>query len=158
MGVIPIGAHLFVFYFGIISAITPPVAGAAYAAAPIAKTGPMGIGFTACRLGIAAFILPYMWVYGPALLLIGDPLTVTWAAITSTIGIAGCAMGIQGFVFRPTSILERIALLAGALLLIKPGWVTDIIGLGLLVPVLLHQGLLGKLARLGKRHPAATAG
>jgi TRAP transporter 4TM/12TM fusion protein len=158
MGVIPIAAHLFVFYFGIISAITPPVAGAAYAAAPIAKTGPMGIGFTACRLGIAAFILPYMWVYGPALLLIGDPLTVTWAAITSTIGIAGCAMGIQGFVFRPASTLERIALLVGALLLIKPGWVTDIIGLGLLVPVLLHQGLLGKLARLGKRRPAATGG
>ena len=158
MGVIPIAAHLFVFYFGIISAITPPVAGAAYAAAPIAKTGPMGIGFTACRLGIAAFILPYMWVYGPALLLIGDPLTVAWAAITSTIGIAACAAALQGYVFRPTSKLERIPLLIGALLLIKPGWITDVIGLGLIIPVLLHQGLLGKLARLGKRRPSPAAG
>jgi TRAP transporter 4TM/12TM fusion protein len=156
MGVIPIGAHLFVFYFGIISAITPPVAGAAYAAAPIAKTGPMGIGFTACRLGIAAFILPYMWIYGPALLLIGEPLTVIWAAVTSTIGIAACAAGIQGYIFRPTSTLERIMLLISSLLLIKPGWITDVIGLGLLVPILLHQGLLGKLAGLRKRQPSVA--
>jgi TRAP-type uncharacterized transport system fused permease subunit len=156
MGVLPIGAHLFVFYFGIISAITPPVAGAAYAAAPIAKTGPMGIGFTACRLGIAAFILPYMWIYGPALLWIGDPLEVIWAAITSTLGIAACAAGVQGYVFRPTRILERAILLIAALLLIKPGWITDAIGLGLLVPVLLNQGLLGKLAGLRNRHPSAA--
>jgi TRAP transporter 4TM/12TM fusion protein len=145
LGVLPIGAHLFVFYFGIISAITPPVAGAAYAASAIAKAGPMKIGFTACRLGIAAFILPYMWIYGPALLLIGDPFEVIWAIITSTIGIAACAAGVQGYVFRPTRILERVILLIAAMLLIKPGWITDVIGLGLLVPVLLNQGLLGKL-------------
>lgn len=145
LGVLPIGAHLFVFYFGIISAITPPVAGAAYAASAIAKAGPMRIGFTACRLGIAAFILPYMWIYGPALLLIGDPFEVIWAIITSTIGIAACAAGIQGYIFRPATILERIMLLIASLLLIKPGWITDVFGMGLLVPVLLNQGLLGKL-------------
>lgn len=145
LGVLPIGAHLFVFYFGIISAITPPVAGAAYAASGIAKAGPMKIGFTACRLGVAAFILPYMWIYGPALLLIGEPLTVIWAVFTSTIGIAACAAGIQGYIFRPATILERIMLLIASLLLIKPGWITDVIGMGLLVPVLLNQGLLGKL-------------
>ena len=145
LGVLPIGAHLFVFYFGIISAITPPVAGAAYAASAIAKAGPMKIGFTACRLGVAAFILPYMWIYGPALLLIGDPFEVIWAIITSTIGIAACAAGIQGYIFRPATILERIMLLIASLLLIKPGWITDVIGMGLLVPVLLNQGLLGKL-------------
>ncbi|MCJ7495882.1 MAG: TRAP transporter permease [Deltaproteobacteria bacterium] len=156
LGVLPIGAHLFVFYFGIISAITPPVAGAAYAASAIAKAGPMRIGFTACRLGIAAFILPYLWIYGPALLLIGDPFEVIWAVITSTIGIAACAAGVQGYVFRPTRILERVTLLIAAMLLIKPGWITDVIGLGLLVPVLLNQGLLGKLAGLRKRHPSAA--
>jgi TRAP-type uncharacterized transport system fused permease subunit len=145
LGVLPIGAHLFVFYFGIISAITPPVAGAAYAASAIAKAGPMKIGFTACRLGVAAFILPYMWIYGPALLLIGDPFEVIWAIITSTIGIAACAAGIQGYIFRRATILERIMLLIASLLLIKPGWITDVIGMGLLVPVLLNQGLLGKL-------------
>lgn len=151
VGVLPIGAHLFVFYFGIISAITPPVAGAAFAAAPIAGTGPMGIAFTACRLGIAAFILPYMWIYGPALLLIGEPLTVIFVVITSTIGIAACAMGIQGYLFRPISTLERGMLLVASLLLIKPGWITDIIGLGLLIPVLINQGLLGKIAGLMKK-------
>lgn len=159
VGVLPIGAHLFVFYFGIISAITPPVAGAAFAAAPIAGVGPMGIAFTACRLGIAAFILPYMWVYGPALLLIGEPLTVIFVVITSTLGIAACAMGIQGYLFRPISKLERGMLLAASLLLIKPGWITDIIGLGLLIPVLINQGLLGKLAGLMKKpQPSGSMG
>ena len=152
LGVLPIGAHLFVFYFGIISAITPPVAGAAYAASGIAKAGPMKIGFTACRLGVAAFILPYMWIYGPALLLIGDPISVIWAVFTSTIGIAACAAGIQGYVFRPANWLERIVLLVAAMLLINPGWITDAIGLGLLTPVLLNQGLLGKL-KAWKKQP-----
>ena len=155
MGVLPISAHLFVFYFGIISAITPPVAGAAYAAAPLAGTGPMGIGFTACRLGIAAFILPYMWIYGPALLLIGDPLSVVLAAVTSSVGIAACAAGIQGYLFRPASVLERVMLLTASFLLIKPGWVTDVIGLGLLIPVLISQGLLAKIARRNK-HPQSA--
>jgi len=151
LGVLPIGAHLFVFYFGIISAITPPVAGAAYAASGIAKAGPMKIGFTACRLGMAAFILPYMWIYGPSLLLIGDPLSVIWAVFTSTIGIATCAAAIQGYVFRPANWLERIVLLVAAILLIKPGWITDAVGLGLLTPVLLNQGLIGKLGGLKKK-------
>lgn len=157
MGVLPIGAHLFVFYFGIISAITPPVAGAAYAASGIAKAGPMQIGFTACRLGVAAFILPYMWIYGPNLLLIGDPAEVIWSVITSTIGVTACAWGVQGYVFRSTNWLERILLLAASMLLIKPGWITDVIGLGLLTPVLLKQGLLRKLAGLKKQtRPART--
>jgi TRAP-type uncharacterized transport system fused permease subunit len=150
LGVLPIGAHLFVFYFGIISAITPPVAGAAYAASGIARAGPMKIGFTACRLGVAAFILPYMWIYGPPLLLIGEPGTVLWAVITSTIGVTACACGIQGYIFRRASRLERVLLLIASLLLIKPGWVTDVIGLGLLIPVLIAQGLLAKLARWSK--------
>ncbi|MBU1208496.1 MAG: TRAP transporter permease [Proteobacteria bacterium] len=139
IGIIPIAAHLFVFYFGIISAITPPVAGAAYAAAPIAGVGPMKIGFTACRLGIAAFILPYMWVYGSALLLIGEPLKVALGVVTSVIGIAACACAIQGYLLRPVSMLERILLLMAALFLIKPGWITDGIGLALLIPVIIHQ-------------------
>jgi TRAP transporter 4TM/12TM fusion protein len=139
MGVMPIAAHLFVFYFGIISAITPPVAGAAYAAAPLAGVGPMKIGFTACRLGIAAFILPYMWVYGPALLLIGEPLKVALGVVTSVIGIAACACAVQGYMLHRLSVLERILLMIAALLLIKPGWITDGIGLALLLPVIIHQ-------------------
>ena len=110
----------------------------------------MQIGFTACRLGVAAFILPYMWIYGPSLLLIGDPGEVIWAVITSTMGITACAWGVQGYVLRPTNWWERIMLLTASLLLIKPGWITDVIGLGLLLPVLLRQGLLNKLAGLRK--------
>lgn len=156
MGVIPIAAHLFVFYFGIISAITPPVAGAAYAASPIAGVEPMKIGFTACRLGIAAFILPYMWIYGPSLLILGDLWSITLAAITSSIGVAACAAGIQGYIFRPASMLERVLLLIASLLLIKPGWVTDSIGLALLVPVLITQGFFAKLAHWRKQFQPAV--
>jgi len=134
MGVIPIAAHLFVFYFGIISAITPPVAGAAYAASPIAGVEPMKIGFTACRLGIAAFIVPYMWIYGPELLLIGEAGNLILVVITSTIGVMACACAIQGYGLVRLNIFERGLLALAALLLIKPGWLTDVLGLGILIP------------------------
>lgn len=147
MGVMPIAAHLFVFYFGIISAITPPVAGAAYAASPIAGVEPMKIGFTACRLGAAAFILPYIWVYGPPLLLMGNITEIIGCAITSVIGVGAFACGLQGFLLRPTSLLERVFLVGSALLLIKPGLLTDFLGFGLLIPVMVKQGLM---ARSGK--------
>lgn len=134
MGIIPIAAHLFVFYFGIISAITPPVAGAAYAASPIAGVEPMKIGFTACRLGITAFIVPYMWIYGPELLLIGQVENLGLVTVTSTVGVAAFACAIQGYALAPLNFFERGLLMMAALLLIKPGWFTDLIGVVILVP------------------------
>jgi TRAP transporter 4TM/12TM fusion protein len=134
-GVPLISAHLFVFYFGCLSAITPPVAVAAYAAAAIAGANPMQTGFTAWRLGLTAFIVPYMFVYGPALLMIGTPLEIVTAGASATAGVLLFAAGIQGFVLTRTNILERAGLLAAAPLLIKPGWTTDLIGLTLALVV-----------------------
>ena len=134
LGAIPIAAHLFVFYFACISAITPPVALAAYAGAAIAKAHPNKVGFTAMKLGIAAFIAPYMFIFNPAMLLIGSPLEVIEVAVTSLLGTFALACSMQGWLMgRAIPFALRIPLIAGAILLIKPGIYTDLAGIGLLI-------------------------
>lgn len=134
LGAIPIAAHLFVFYFACISAITPPVALAAYAGAAIANAHPNKVGFTAMKLGVAAFIAPYMFIFSPALLFIGSLFDVIEASITALLGTFALACGMQGWLIgRAIPFLLRIPLIAGALLLIKPGIYTDIAGIGLLI-------------------------
>jgi TRAP transporter 4TM/12TM fusion protein len=129
LGLPPLGAHLFIFYFSCISAITPPVAVAAYVAAGIARANPVLVGFTACRLALAAFIVPYMFIFGPSLLFEGNLPSVIWAALTAIIGVTALAAGAERwFMGKPTSWLQTILLLAAALLLIKPGLTTDVIG------------------------------
>jgi TRAP transporter 4TM/12TM fusion protein len=133
LGLPPLGAHLFIFYFSCLSAITPPVAVAAYVAAGIARANPVQVGFTSVRLGIAAFIVPYMFVYGPALLLKDELSSVFWAAFTAIIGIVALAAAMERwFLGKGTSWFQTGLLLAAALLLIKPGLTTDLIGFGLL--------------------------
>lgn len=133
LGLPPLGAHLFIFYFSCLSAITPPVAVAAYVAAGIARANPVQVGFTSVRLGIAAFIVPYMFVYGPALLLKDVFSSVLWAAFTAIIGIVALAAAMERwFLGQGTSWFQTGLLLAAALLLIKPGLTTDLIGFGLL--------------------------
>ncbi len=132
LGLSPMAAHLFIFYFSCISAITPPVAVAAYVAAGIARANPIRVGFTACRLGLAAFIVPYMFVFGPPLLLKGGFGSVIWAVLTACMGVVALAAGAERwFMGRPTSWLQTGLLLAAALLLIKPGLTTDMIGFGI---------------------------
>ena len=133
LGLPPLPAHLFIFYFSCVSAITPPVAVAAYVAAGIARANPVRVGFTACRLGLAAFIVPYMFVYGPALLLKGEPSSVLWATLTATIGVIALAAGAERwFLGKATSWFQTGLLLTAALLLIKPGLTTDLVGFGFL--------------------------
>lgn len=129
MQIAPIAAHLFVFYFGCISAITPPVAVAAYAGAAIAGSDPMRTGYTAWRLGLAAFIVPFMFIYGPALNMMGDYLEILLASLTAFLGVSFLAASTQGFVLLSLNRWERVLLLGAALLMIKPGWLTDLIGL-----------------------------
>jgi TRAP transporter 4TM/12TM fusion protein len=129
LGVLPIAAHLYIFYFGMLCMVTPPVAFASYAAAGIAKADPMKTGFTAWRFALAGFLLPYMFVYNQSLLLMGSPLSIITAVFTSCIGIICLAAGIIGYLLKETNVPERIILLVAAILLIKPGWITDVIGL-----------------------------
>ena len=136
LGVTPIAAHLFVFYFGIVADITPPVAIAAYAAAAIAKADPIATGITAARLAIAAFIVPYFFIYNPYLLLLHNdvPHTVI-AVVTALVGIYAIASAVAGHWRLALKPLERVLLFIAALALLDPGFVTDAIGLALMVIV-----------------------
>jgi TRAP transporter 4TM/12TM fusion protein len=128
-GVSPLAAHLFIFYFGMLCMVTPPVSFAAYAGAAIAEADPMKTGFAAWTFALAGFLLPYMFVYNESLLLIGSPLKIIPAVATSLIGIICLGAAIIGYLRRTTRLYERLLLFAAAFFLIKPGWTTDLIGL-----------------------------
>ena len=141
MGLPAVSAHFFVFYFGIVADITPPVALAAYAGSAIAKSNPMKTGVNATKLAIAAFIVPYMFAFSPALLFDGAPgvLTVLQIALTAMVGIFGVSSALEGYIFKEMPWWQRIASAVGGLALIYPGLVTDLVGLGLIAIVLLVQ-------------------
>ena len=141
LGVPLIAAHLFVFYFAIISAITPPVAMAVYAAAGIGGSNLWRTGLEAVRIGATGFIIPFMFVYGPSLLMIGSIGTIITTIISSSIGVVALSAGLMGWFLKEATYLERAMLVAGALLLIKPGLYTDVIGLVLLIIVIVIQKL-----------------
>ena len=141
MGLPAVSAHFFVFYFGIVADITPPVALAAYAGSAIAKSNPMKTGVNATKLAIAAFIVPYMFAFSPALLFDGAPgvLTVLQIALTAMVGIFGVSSALEGYIFKEMPWWQRIASAVGGLALIYPGLVTDLVGLGLIAIMLLVQ-------------------
>jgi len=139
LGVRPISAHLYCFYFGAISAITPPVCLAAFAASAISGAKPMETGWVAVRLGIVAFIIPYMWVYEPAFLAIGSLPLITWVFLTGLCGVWMLAAGIEGWMLRRISIPERTVCIVAAVILIVPGTVSDIIGIALAGLLLIVQ-------------------
>jgi TRAP-type uncharacterized transport system fused permease subunit len=129
LGIPPLAAHLFLFYFACISSITPPVALAAYAAAGVAGASMVSVGITAVRLGIIGFIIPFMFVYSPSLLLSGPNLEILMACTTATIGIIALGLGFERWLWGSLNMGMTGGLVAAALLLIKPGWITDMIGL-----------------------------
>lgn len=133
MGVPTMAAHFFVFYFGIVADITPPVALAAYAGSAIAKSNPMKTAFQASKLAIAAFIVPYMFCYNPAMLLIDtNPLAVAFICITSVLGVFGLAAALEGYCFTDMNVVVRLIIAVGGLMLIHPATLTDLLGLLLL--------------------------
>jgi len=135
LGVIPPAAHMFAFYFAVLSAITPPVALAVYAAAGIAKADLWSSGWAAVKVGAAGFIVPFMCVYEPALLMIGDWPAIIQAAVTASFGVLLFAAGLHGYLVTAANLWQRALLVVAGLLLIDPGLATDIAGavLGLFV-------------------------
>ena len=145
MGVPRLAAHFFVFYYGIVADITPPVALAAYAGAAIAGGKPMRTAITATRLAIAAFIIPFVFAYNPQLLLIDTTAAeAALIAITSAVGIFGVAAALSGYLMGPISLPARAAALLGGLMLIVPGVATDLGGVALVGVVLLAQMFRGR--------------
>jgi TRAP transporter 4TM/12TM fusion protein len=139
LGAIPPAAHMFAFYFAILSAITPPVALAVYAAAGLAKAPLWESGWAAVRVGAAGFIVPFMFIFEPSLLMIGDWQTILFSTVTASVGVICLAGGLFGYFWRTAHMWERACLVGAAVLLIKPGLVTDLVGLGLLCLVLFNQ-------------------
>ena len=145
IGIPVISAHFFVFYFGIVADITPPVALAAYAGSAIAKSSPMKTAFTATRLAIAGFIVPYICALSPAMLLIdASAVEVVMIVITSLIGIFGVAAGLSGFIYKKMNPIMRILIVVGGITLLIPGTMTDVIGLVIVVGVILVQRIGSK--------------
>lgn len=145
MGLPVLAAHMFVFYFGIVADITPPVALAAYAGSAIAKSNPMKTGVTATRLAITAFIVPYIFAYSPEMLLIDAQwYDVVLIVITALVGIFAVSAGMEGYMFTKCPWWQRVILLGGGLLCIIPGLVTDLAGVALLAIVIVLQKLTEK--------------
>ena len=140
MGVPAVAAHFFVFYFGIVADLTPPVALAAYAGAAIAQGNPMKTALTSTKLAVAAFIVPYVFALNPAMLLVDTTaFEVILISITSIIGIFGVSAALEGYIMTTVPVPMRIASAVGGLLLIFPGVATDALGLTLVALVLVQQ-------------------
>ena len=149
LGIVPIAAHMFAFYYAIISAITPPVALAVYAGAGLAGSNIWKTGLAAVRIGAPGFIIPFMFAYEPSLLFVGSTWEILSSFISASIGVIMLAGGLIGWFVWKTNIVERLLLVAGAVLLIKPGIYTDIVGL-------LFLGIVIGLQRARKKKAAAA--
>ena len=136
LGIPTLTAHFFVFYFAVVSAITPPVALASYAAAGISGANPMETSVASFKIGIAAFIVPFMFFYNSAILMDGTTLEIIRAGITAVIGVFLLSSGVQGW-FMGTTVawFMRIGLFAAALFMIEGGLLSDLIGIGLAVTI-----------------------
>ena len=145
MGYPLVAAHFFVFYFGIVADITPPVALAAYAGSAIAKSDPMKTGINATKLAIAAFIVPYIFAMNPSMLLMDQGvLAAIQVIITSCLGIFGIAAALEGYIVTRAPWWQRILLAAGGLCLIDPEFMTDVVGVAVIVVVIVLQIVLRK--------------
>ncbi len=145
MGVPILAAHFFVFYFGIVADITPPVALAAYAGSAIAKSNPMRTAFNATKMAIAAFLIPYIFCFNPAMLLIDtNALSVIMIYATALLGIVGIAAALEGYFLMDMGLIERLLFIAGGLMMIFPGGLTDIIGMVIIAAAIGMQYLRKK--------------
>ncbi|AET66869.1 TRAP transporter, 4TM/12TM fusion protein [Desulfosporosinus orientis DSM 765] len=144
LGVAPLAAHLFVFYFGNISNVTPPVALAAFTGAGIASANPSKVGWAAARLAAAGFLIPYIWIYSPALIAQGSIGHILGSLVTATVGVIALACAVQGYMLNTTNLFQRVFLIIAAFGLIKPGLLTDTVGISVLVIVFLWQRIQRK--------------
>lgn len=144
LGVIPLAAHMFVFYFAIISGVTPPVAITSYAAAGVANASPTATSIEAFKLSIAGFIIPFALVYHPSLLLQGDAYDFILSFTFALIGISAVAASMAGYWMASISPLIRTAMFIAGVLIILPNWLLWLVGFGLLIPCLVNQVFLSK--------------
>jgi TRAP transporter 4TM/12TM fusion protein len=153
LGVAPLNAHMFVFYFAVMSFLTPPICLAVYAAASLAGADMMKTAFQAIKLGMGAYIVPFLFAYHPSLLLQGNLIEIIHAVLTAMIGISLMAIGVEGFLFRKLNWFKRVFLIFGGLGCLIPGWRSDVIGLVIGIPIILWEW---KTIRLIKKSEIAA--
>jgi len=144
MGVEPIAAHLFAFYYGLVSAITPPVALAAFAAAGIAGSNPMQTGFSSFRLGFAKYIIPIVFVYVPGMVLVGTPADIIRNILMAFIGIFSLTIATEGWLYRRVDVIWRICLIPVTVMLFMPQLRYNIAGIAILAGFIVYEKLRGK--------------
>ena len=147
LGIAPIAAHMFVFYFAILSFLTPPICLAVYTAASIAGAKPMRTAWQAMRLGVAAYIVPIIFAYSPGLLLMGSPAEIIKAIISALLGIIMIAIGLEGYLFSHLRWYERILAFGGGIGLITHSWLGKGVGVALLLALFLHQWAANRFIR-----------
>ena len=169
LGIVPIAAHLFIFYFGMLSMVTPPVCMASYAAASIGKTDPVKTGWEAMRLCSIAYVVPFLFVFSPSLLLIGHWHEVVLSVITAIVGSILLGVGIVGYLFRPVGWLKRLLFTVAAVGLLIPvtytgklaalTWATNAIGLALAILLVTVEWLARSTGKAvaANRHAKAPA-
>ena len=153
MGALPVAAHLFVYFFGVLSNVTPPICVAAFTAAGIAGAGQIITGLTATRLAGVAFVIPFMFVIDPRLMLVGEPLELVLPIISALVGVWAFAGALQGYLLTRINHLERIALAVGSLALLSTNSLSDVIGVSCLGAVFLFQ-----VVRLRQQEPTRYSG
>ena len=162
LGVVPLAAHLFIFYFGMMSMVTPPVALAAYVAASIAGADIMQTGWQAFRFALVGFTLPYIFVFRPELLMLAPgggtaSLGATaYATAIAALGVLALAAGLAGFMFHPLTAVQRLFSFAAAALLLAPGQGIEVLGTRVLILDVAGVLLLGTLALLNRRSTSAA--
>jgi len=139
LGVSPLCAHFFVFYFSVISCITPPVALTTYAAAGLAKTNPNKAGWTAFYYGILAYIIPFIFVYDDALLFQGSILNIIFALLTALVGTYGLGGALQGYLTRKLSVIKRLVLGVAGIAAIIPNWMSSLAGVAIIIIIILTE-------------------
>jgi TRAP transporter 4TM/12TM fusion protein len=146
LGITPLAAHFFIFYFSVISCITPPVALAAYAAAGLAKTDPSKAGWTAFYYGILAFVIPYMFVYTPVLLWQGSLTWIILSFLSALIGVFAFGIALEGYLFGQCSVFERVLFAVAGLLCVYAEAISDVVGVVLLIALVIwHRKKYSKL-------------
>jgi TRAP-type uncharacterized transport system fused permease subunit len=154
LGIVPMAAHLFIFYFGMMCMITPPVCLASFAAAAIAEAPPMQTGYTSMRLAVVAFVIPFLFVLEPSLIMIGSPAKILLAFTTAAIGCYFIGVGLSGYLFFPLSVGPRFFAILGGVGMLVPagigyniGIVSDVVGM-IIVILLFIWGLVEKKKKM----------
>ncbi len=147
VGVAPIAAHFFVFYYAIFAGLTPPVCGTIFIASAIAKSNWLKTAWISMRISVGAFIVPFMFLFSPALLLVGSSAEIIRTSITCLIGMTALAAGGMGYLIRPLSMPISIVLMLSGVMLVDPQVITDVIGIGVFVLILLWLLITNKKAK-----------